>query len=57
MTLAFWMFSLYVRFTVVCVFNVIFSVEKLKNKIKNAFDGETHIQTAHPKRKCVRILS
>jgi hypothetical protein len=26
--------------------------QKVKNYIKNACDGETHIQTAHPKRKC-----
>jgi hypothetical protein len=27
-----------------------------ENDIKNAFDGKTHIQTAHPKRKCNRPL-
>jgi hypothetical protein len=34
-----------------------FQCQKLKNDIKNAFDRETHIQTAHPKRKCNRPLN
>jgi hypothetical protein len=37
-TLAFWMCSLDVRFTVECVFDVIFRFEKPKNDIENAFD-------------------
>jgi hypothetical protein len=31
-----------------------FQWRKLKIDIENACDGETHIQTAHPKRKCNR---
>jgi hypothetical protein len=34
----------------------IFRCGKLKNYVKNAFDSEMHIQTAHPKRKCNRPL-
>jgi hypothetical protein len=33
-----------------------FSVFNIENDIGNACDGETHIQTAHPKRKCNRPL-
>jgi hypothetical protein len=33
-----------------------FWVFKPENYIENACDGETHIQTAHPKRKCDRPL-
>jgi hypothetical protein len=33
-----------------------FQCRKLKNDIENAFDRETHIQTAHPKRKCNQLL-
>jgi hypothetical protein len=33
-----------------------FLCQKLKNDIKNAFDSDTHIQTAHPKRNCNRPL-
>jgi NTP pyrophosphatase (non-canonical NTP hydrolase) len=40
-----------------CVFDVIFSVEKLKNDIENAFDSVMHIQTAYSKRKSYRPLS
>jgi hypothetical protein len=47
------MCSLNVRFIVECVFDVIFGTE---NDIKNAFDTERHIQTAHPKRRCNRPL-
>jgi hypothetical protein len=50
------MCSLCVRFTVACVFNVIFEFLTLK-MTENACDGETHTQTAHPKRKCNRPLT
>jgi hypothetical protein len=33
-----------------------FQSRKLKNDIKNVFDSETQIKTAHPKRKCNRPL-
>jgi hypothetical protein len=33
-----------------------FQYQKLKNYIKNACDGETHTQSAVPKRKCNRLL-
>jgi uncharacterized protein YegL len=46
--------SLDVRFTVECVFDGNFLVFDNENDIENAFDNETHIQTAHPKRKCNR---
>jgi hypothetical protein len=55
-TLAFWMCSFDVRFTVKCVCNVIFEFLTLKNDIENAFDRETHIKTAQSKRKCNRPL-
>jgi hypothetical protein len=38
-------------------FQCYFQCQKLKNDIQNACDDETHIQTAHPKRKCNRPLS
>jgi hypothetical protein len=44
--LAFWMYVLGDRSTVLCVFNVIFSVETHSV----ATDGETHTQNEHRKR-------
>jgi hypothetical protein len=43
-----------VRFTVACV--IMSFVFDTKNDFENAFDSETRIQTAHPKRKCNRPL-
>jgi hypothetical protein len=56
-TLAFLMCSLIVRFTVKCVFDGIYNVLSTSNDVKNTIDSETHIQTAHPKRKCNRPQS
>jgi hypothetical protein len=55
-TLAFWKCSLDVRFTVECVFDVIFGFFDTENDMENEFDSETHVETAHPKRRCNRSL-
>jgi hypothetical protein len=56
-TFAFWRCSLDECFTSRKRFRCFFHCQKLKNDTKNAFNSETHIQTAHPKRKCNRPFS
>jgi hypothetical protein len=51
------MCSFDVRFTVKCIFYVIFCAENLKMTSKTHSTVKTHIKTTHPKRKCNRPLN